>query len=469
MRRRLKGSLTIYSTLALILVVAAILAFFAGARYREQVRFSQMQTQLALESAFANYNKVLWEEYHLLGCNQMEMEEIMFETANARSGDGDMGMNLLLLEMDQMEFVEYTLLTDGKGAAFVQSASTYMEENILYETAVRIYSQYESVKEVRESSLLDMSNIGTALDELEAAKEAEEKTGTSTGTSKQTEEPVEEEAVSNPLEDVQSLQNTGVLDLVIKDLETVSKKEIDLSNVVSARQLREGTAPEISEGDWYDEILFQQYLLGYMSSYTNPLSDRSMDYEVEYLLAGKASDIENLKAVVTQLLLLRTVLNFLYLTTDTVKVEEANLLAIAIAGSSLNPTLIEVVKIGLLTAWAFGESILDVRALLCGKKIALIKSADNWTLDLAGISSISKEYIMAEESEWGISYMDYLGILLLLEKENEIAMHAMDLQEATIRDAYGNAEFCMDELVVYAQVKMQFNKEHWATGAFGYY
>ncbi len=470
MRKRARGSLTIYSTLTLMLILSALLTFFEGARYQEMLRFSQLQTQLAIESVFANYNSVLWENYHLLACNQLEMDEILVEIANGKMSQDEMGMNLLLLEVDSVDITGYTLLTDGGGSAYVQSASTYMEENILYEAAVRIYSQYESVYELKENSQLDMTNIDTALETLDEAQEAAEESS-STGTSGQTQtnETVAEEELENPLEDAKTLLDTGVLELVIQDTSQISNGEMDLSNVVSVRTLNQGVNSQIPESNWYDKVLFQQYLLGYMSCYTNPLEGRCMNYELEYLLGGKSSDVENLKVVVTQLLLIRTISNFLYLTTDSIKVEEAYLFATAIAGASLNPTLIEVVKIGLLTAWAFGEGVLDVRALLAGKKIPLIKSSESWTLELENIGSISEEYLMAEESEWGICYTDYLGIMLLFEEENTIALHAMDIQEAITREEYGMPDFRMDELVVQAEVKMQYNQRFITTAEFAYY
>ena len=40
-------------------------------------------------------------------------------------------------------------------------------------------------------------------------------------------------------------------------------------------------------------------------------------------------------------------------------------------GASVNPAIIEAVKYGILAAWAYVESVLDIRALLDGDKIKI--------------------------------------------------------------------------------------------------
>ena len=52
------------------------------------------------------------------------------------------------------------------------------------------------------------------------------------------------------------------------------------------------------------KVLFQQYLMEHLGSYISP-SEAGLHYQLEYLLAGKKSDQENLKAVAKRLLLIR--------------------------------------------------------------------------------------------------------------------------------------------------------------------
>ena len=147
---------------------------------------------------------------------------------------------------------------------------------------------------------------------------------------------------------------------------------------------------------------------------------------------------------------------FLYITFDTAKYEEASLLAHALAGFSANPFVIETVKLGLLSAWAYGESVLDVRALLQGKKIPLLKNNDTWTLQLSSIGNIAEKNFCAKEVNGGLSYEDYLGILLLLQQNQKIALRAMDATEASLRKQLKDSGFCLDTLFVQAEVEMNY-------------
>lgn len=48
--------------------------------------------------------------------------------------------------------------------------------------------------------------------------------------------------------------------------------------------------------DWYDRILALEYMDQYFGDYLGESEDHALAYELEYVLAGKGSDKENLKA-----------------------------------------------------------------------------------------------------------------------------------------------------------------------------
>ena len=244
------------------------------------------------------------------------------------------------------------------------------------------------------------------------------------------------------MEEAKSLQNVGILELVMKDTKKLSTAEQDFSNGLLKRNLQQGTIPITDSVSWSDRTLFIQYLQTYMSNFQSVQGNRALSYELEYLIGKKTSDVKNLKAVVNRLLAIREATNFLYLLSNPTKVMEAEALAATLAGASLNPAIIEVVKIGLLTAWAFAESVLDVRAT-----------------GLGNMHELTKGYAMAKESAWGLDYQNYLGILLLLERGESLAMHAMNLQEATIRKNCKDTSFCMDTLMVQASLDILYSYE----------
>lgn len=446
-----KGSITVFSILALSLVLGCILTLLEGSRMYELHRIARLRTEAAVEAAFANYNTPLWETYHLLGCNQEEMQSLIATSANGSYSEYQFGTNLLLLELKKAEIQGYTLLTDGEGKAYIKAVAGYMNKNILYETAKTIYNQYEAIKSLMDSDSSNGTEIDEALESLKELEDASKKNakGMSQETSKKT-----DNTNKNPLESMKRLQKTQVLEFVIEDTGKLSESQFDLPKAVSKRELQTGENIVVEEIDWLDRVLLQQYLLTYLSNYTNPGEERGLSYELEYLIGGKDNDIENLRTVVNYLLLIREAANLIYLFSDMEKVQQAQLLATALAGITANPAIIEVVKIGLLAAWAYGESVLDVRALLIGNKIPLIKSKDTWTLALENIGSVSEEYMVAKESRHGISYSAYLGILLLFKTDKELAYRSMDVQEITLQKTAGSLR--MDQLVVNLKAELVY-------------
>ena len=186
-------------------------------------------------------------------------------------------------------------------------------------------------------------------------------------------------ATENPLETVTEVKKDGVLSLVLPENTKVSGKSINIEETVSHRSLEKGTMDSYVGTDWYQKVLFHQYLVNYLGNYVEKKQDRVLEYELEYVLGGKANDAENLKIVVTELLAMREPLNMASLTASSQRQSEAMALAVTLAGVSANPAVIEAVKYGILVAWAFAESVLDVRTLLSGGKITMIKSDADWT------------------------------------------------------------------------------------------
>ena len=43
---------------------------------------------------------------------------------------------------------------------------------------------------------------------------------------------------------------------------------------------------------------------------------------------------------------------------------------------------------GILLAWAYGEAIMDIRTLISGGKVPLVKNAEDWKLSLSGLMQL---------------------------------------------------------------------------------
>lgn len=449
MRKRQKGSITVFAVLSLVLVTGCLLALLEGARTYELRRIASLRGQMALEAPFARYNSCLWDNYHLLGNHLDNLQSLIVMSAESGYMEQEVGGNLLMLKLKEVEIDGYTLITDGGGLAYVNAVSAYMENNLLYEVAKGIYNQYGAIKELLENHSGNGREIEDALKGLEEAKKEAEKSG-----NKAKSKAVKSNTANNPLETVQKLQKTQLLELVIEDTNQLSQTCCDLGECVSGRELQTGINIDVDEADWLDSVYLQQYVLTYLTDYTNQQDGRGLNYELEYLIGGKNNDVENLREVVNRILLIREAANLAYLLSDAEKMEAAYGMALLLAGASANPVIIEVVRGGIIAAWAFGESVLDMRALLANKKVPFIKNRETWTLGIEGIGELGNGYLMAKESEYGVTYQTYLGLLLLFQDTEEIAVRTMDVQEMTLEAQNGCVK--LDQLVVRANASIVY-------------
>ena len=154
-----------------------------------------------------------------------------------------------------------------------------------------------------------------------------------------------------------------------------------------------------------------------------------LSYEWEYLFAGKNSDSANLEEVVKSLRGVREVMNFATLMQDTEKKSLALSIATATVGVTGILPLIKAVQAGILLAWAFVESVLDVRTLLAGGKISFLKSPHQWTSDLTNCRKSIQKKEKSEEDEKGWDYNRYLQMLLFLKSKEILSYRCMDLIE----------------------------------------
>ena len=182
---------------------------------------------------------------------------------------------------------------------------------------------------------------------------------------------------------------------------------------------------------------------------------RSLAYEAEYILEGKSSDKENLEAFLMKLFLVRMALNYVYLLGDSEKQAEVSALAAAVTTVLLIPEAAEALKQLVLLAWAAGESIVDIRTLLAGKRAALVKSTDTWQLPLSSLLTLGSGTDQSEGSDvsGGLAYKDYLRMFLFLENADDVNMRVLDRIEENIKTEYGMGWFRADQCITKLEVK----------------
>ena len=197
----------------------------------------------------------------------------------------------------------------------------------------------------------------------------------------------------------------------------------------------------------------------------------SINYQIEYLIAGNDKDVANLKKVVNTICFIREAANAAYIFTDKEKCAEAEAVATVLAALLQVPEIASLLKNALLLGWAYAESLYDVEQLLSGNRIPLIKDKTTWHYDLDSALSL-KETKETETVAEGLCYEDYLRLLLLFADMDTLTGRAMNMVEADIRLTSGNAFFrldnCYDKVEFCLHVRSKYGYEYEITRKKGY-
>ncbi len=493
------GSITVFSALSLMLVVSFLFALLEAGRIYGLSVVSDRKTQIAIESVFAQYQPKLFDAYHILGLDgafageefSRDRFENMLDTYLWKNLQEKSSADFFRMKPTGIEMQEYQLLTDGKGKVFEEAVSTYMKSKMAADTVNKLLLQYESISDVAADTQVNdgVEKANAAI--LEAKSAMEEEAGDQSDKSKaesadmeaktismsgnaaakeqetarvgsaaakegQNQESVKEESAENPLEVVMKIKQEMALSIFVGSEAGLSAKKVDLSDAVSMRKLQQGTSEDTPHTSLSDKCRMAEYIDETFCDYTSPAEKRKLSYELEYILCGHNSDKANLESTLNRLLLIRQSANFLYLLKDPVKWKETLAAATSLAGFSGNPVVIRVVQIGVAAAWAFVESILDIRALLSGDKISLMKGAAEWTLDTKNILSSVTSGAKAKNCKNGLTYQQYLKGLFLLESVKKLAYRSMDLMEIKIRES--GYSYCRMDCMIRSSVCRVFWK-----------
>lgn len=253
----------------------------------------------------------------------------------------------------------------------------------------------------------------------------------------------------NPMDFVSLWKKSPVLTFVVENPSQISGKSISQKDSIQNRKKEAGNLEKETK-EKLEKLWLIQYLNTYFSCQggvgTGGCSSHALDYELEYCIGGKDTDSQNLEQAVIRLLLIREAGNFSTIMQDSGKQALALEMAAAAVGFTGIPPLIQAVQIGILLAWSYMESILDVRHLLAGGKVPLIKEVSEWQSDVS-LGQKALEKGTKQQEERGLDYREYLQILLLSVKEDTLVCRAMDVMEQNIRLLPGEEKFSMDHMI----------------------
>ncbi len=450
-----RGSITVFLALMLTCFFSAVFAYLEVARVKGLAANSEVSTMQSRDTVLASYNRDLWEDYHLMfwevpdgdipGMSELEsLQQSAVEGNRAAAGLHVNNYYVLPVHLSEVTTTGYQLVTDDGGAAF-RTQACEMIKLATAENAIDNLLTWISGEDLQEEETdLESEALG-ALESLESAAAAAEESGAETSDTAVAD--VSDSAgikiQENPLEWVRKVKNNGILAFVTTE-QNVSDKAIDTGGCIAKRTLSAGNTVASADGGALDNLVwFYLYLDEYFYDFTESSEDHALDYELEYMIGGKGSDKENLKAVVRKLLLTREAANMLFLETNAVRKAEAASVALLLSSMVALPVLEPLVEQGILAAWAYAESISDVRILLEGGKVKLVKTEDQWHTDIKSIASSVMSADGKQQKE-GLSYSNYLQLLMRTVSKEKLTQRAMDIIEK-------NLDVKMDQMLCYAE------------------
>lgn len=463
MRRAVKGEMTVFLSLTLMLIASLLFTLAEGARFRCLRSIADMDRILETESAFAEFDTALLEQYGLLflddsygtGVENLNRVagRIMTLAESNLNPDTGLGSDLLRMKMRDCGIESYELATDYGGDAFRRQAAEYTRENL---GSMALDLMQQRIREGSDDNVSTVSRSAEGYDpagKVSAGKKAAKEAREAEKAAREAGEELPDNGIEpatdfeNPLELFETLFSSSLMTLVLPKGKTMSTKETDLTDSLMRRQLNIGNYPEHNATGTAEKLLFLAYLDRQFGCFTNVGKEKRLDYELEYILCGHDSDAKNLAAVTARILLIRQVTNYLYLQTDGEKLAIAESIAVAIGGVTMNPIVVAIVKQAILAAWAYIESLMEMRTLLSGGRVAVIKTAADWKTDVLHPATSFRSGEGAEDKTIGFSYADYLMQFLFLTDDKTVNLRTMDMIEQNIRMQRGGNGFRMDCMI----------------------
>lgn len=492
-----RGQITVFLSLLFLVLMMSFLFIVKGVISYSASSLGEDAVKGAGESIMANYDRELFKNYHLFFLDPRQKDYIVtdgkefinqyfsgnsffdiycdsLEVTGEKTAVDEDG---LYLKHEIREWMKYreekeiakvlediirnTKKNDGERKECqeeVDSAETDVKKE--QDEEVNQETKEEANKKDTESDL--KGDVDKNTDNVENMKSDEKAASEEI-------EPVSEETLKERSnwkeikETLQLLMRTGILFYAAEHLENLSRQSIPGTNLPSKRVKSSSFDNEQRLLDKMDELSFSslkgiksllsvdismdgrgtlwtkdRYIISYIedcfSFYgSSDKKDNALLYEVEYLISGKNSDIDNLKRVANYILLLRFINNYIFTGKDTQMKMQINTMASAITGVMGMPQTMKAVQVLIRMAISYGESLLELHTLFSGGEVPLIKDKTTWNLTLKTMGEQLRNKQIVKKGKKNISYKDYLKLFLLTKGNSRtVCYRMMDIMQENI-------------------------------------
>lgn len=513
------GSISIFLAFLFMLMLSLILVSFDSARYFASEGYVTAVAQSAAMTAFGDYNKELYEEYGLYGYggfNGMGILDLQEQICDT--------MQFNLQEEPEKAIAHYIRLWNISGVdvsglegeslaqeeVFWEQINQWWKANVMQNAAEKLknissgVSRDELNRRLREGRQAEQE--GQRNQEQEASGSAGTAGGSGGGTDRVSDNSTddnttddeaakerakarkeakkklrEDEAGGNPISFIRELLGKGVLSLVC-DTGSLSEEIIE-SREISGEEgnQRQGDGVEQQDttgAEVLEKVLgqggstgstevpvsgrrakFAAYSHSRLSSYVEPGNQRDR-YQQEYLIAGKDKESENLAGVVSRLLLVRTLINYAYVSADPALQEKSMATAAIIAALFLSEELAGALQQTILIVLSLEEACVDICALLQGRRVPLVKNKTNFRMNYGDICRGSrhlfeeKATVYAKDSQELLgthvgreyNYSQYLFVMTVMIPAETLQSRCLDVIQDDLRKRI-NQSFTMDTVL----------------------
>ena len=486
-----EGYMTVFLALLVTVLLSLILVLVEGARINAIRMKTECAGNIAVRSVLGEFHRELLRQYDLYfidasyGTGSASTENVRQHLQNYMEKNLDTSVSTVFGASGDFTGTQLRELTvDGTRYAADDGACPLREQVYAYMAADPAgHVLAEALKNtgtwkglLEDSSVWNRKRDEARKDLREGIRKAR-KNARKNHTEEERQEAEEEgdDTAQEAIQEIDRFRLLPILSQVFGDTSVISSASSG-GNLLSGRGIHYGSALKPANSHGYpraDEVLFDLYLGEKCGCYTDLSGKGRLKYQLEYILEGKESDRENLEKIAEKLLLIREASNCACLFTDSGRMAQAEAVASVLSLVLLNPELKELFKTVLLFAWAYLESVRDLRILFDGGRVPLFKSPESWNTSLLGL--LFPEASVSEGGKGGgdgFLYTDYLQALLLLEGSSVKSLRAMDIMEMDIRMTEGNSGFrmdwCLDAFSMKATVGSRFGYEFELTKCEGY-
>jgi len=458
-----KGYLTVYLSLTLAVMLSFILTLIEGTRISATRMKAVCVADIGINSTLSEYNRALLDRYDLIFVDttygggsggiapvQAHLQNYLYQ--NLDNATPALSRDLLGMRLGACQIEEYALATDDNAEAILRQVADYMDTTL---KGVLISGLDDLTGELTAAQFdydveTKRSEVQAQIDDVELPVVKNE-------------DGVEEQVtLSNPADNVNGIRGAGILGMVLDDTSSISQTHTDLTPYCSNRKLMVGNGISEEEkrvGRVAGELTYDEYLFDKFGYYSHEREGSLLDYQIEYTIKNKDSDWDNLEAVCRTITLWREAINFVFLSTDAQRKGEAELIADSLAAITFCPELREPVMWSILLAWAYVESLQDVKILLEGGGVPPFKTSETWHTPITALFH-PKSALKSYPGQSGAKYGDYLKTMLLMTSFSKVLTKSMDIYEMDIRLTPGNGTFKLDYCLQSFLVDIVTNSTH---------